>query len=82
MSCRARKTRMRALPDMVSGDGKASIIFLKQDMMLKSQGEIAHHAGLAYEKPAGSFQFMVGMTKLAPSLTPDGQRAVTVLVLV
>jgi hypothetical protein len=27
-------------------------------------------------------QFIVGMTKLAPSLTPDGQRAVTVFVLV
>lgn len=27
-------------------------------------------------------QFIVGMTKLAPSFTPDGQRAVTVLVLV
>jgi hypothetical protein len=28
------------------------------------------------------FQFMVGIEKSAPSLTPDGQREVTVLVLV
>ncbi len=43
-----------------------------------SYGEIA----LAQRDHAHDHQFIVGMTKLAPSLTPEGQRDVTVLVLV
>jgi len=36
--------------------------------------------GAAATPPPPAVQSMVGMTKLAPSLMPDGQREVTVLV--
>ena len=38
--------------------------------------------GLSRESKNSPRQFIVGMTNSAPSLTPDGQREVTVLVLV
>ena len=48
-------------------------------------GETLHDGnGDRHDPPikADFAQLIVGMTKLAPSLTPDGQREVTVLVLV
>lgn len=45
----------------------------------KKKGHGTGAMPLSY-KPQPQRYYIVGMTKLAPSLTPDGQRPVTVLV--